>query len=909
MDETGQSGDTGSADSGAGADPRDRTLLNGWATSESPWSSAGAALDPPSEVPAWRRPSAELRTPPEFRPSGEIRERPSGDIGGGPENRAGEASRPPSEPRPSTELRPSVEVKPGGESHPPVQNASAPRWSDSRSRYADLLAHLSPSPNGVPATNGVDPGRSVGEETRPVDLRSVSGEVPPISAEARPAPGQPRPVDVGGPRIPTSAPPYPYEGDLDDEVQPSRVRPSMTEQRAAMPLDRPSSLDRPSPFDRSSSLDRPASNERPAVFGRPAHLEPPSAAERQAIPVVRPATPGGRTADWAAAESARHAIEQVTPPDGVPYIGRRDAGRRAQEAGSSAGQPVPSQHGRPGSHLPADGPVPGRPEGSESRSDPRGTAPAADRPASGPPGPAQSAPAPAPAPAQAPSGAGRSDLLRPTSGQTGAGPTGPGRQGAGHAGAGRGASGQARGEATSGSAEPDEGSRRVPESLAPGLADPIQPRPPYDPSTFPRRLPYETPHARPTGASQRPAYGPGSTTGAPLGYPPAAAYSGIPAGEPSTPTTGERPTRALPQRVPAEPDVPTVPEPPSVEPPAETPALARIATHLRRGDVVPPQERQEGFDVTAILAAVREVDGVRGASLRTTPAGAHSLRLDLADGADPAEVSRQVARLLQDRMGLDAAMQAPDNAPTGEVPSVASYAPPTQPVPAGRAPVSGAGAGGVAAVSAADTASGGSTGPAGTTLPGEQSRRASSAGRGRASVEDLTSRGTAEVTTSTSVSTAQRLPAGVEPAPPRPLIPGDRPGPRVVIENVQVNTFGFEATVRVRLTVGEQVASGVATGPAVDGYLLRLCAMATASAIDELLVLADHADGPARCFVEHAASVPFGASEVAVVVLLLSCGGWVEQLAGSAVVIGDDRHAMVRATLAAVNRRLEALLS
>ena len=48
---------------------------------------------------------------------------------------------------------------------------------------------------------------------------------------------------------------------------------------------------------------------------------------------------------------------------------------------------------------------------------------------------------------------------------------------------------------------------------------------------------------------------------------------------------------------------------------------------------------------------------------------------------------------------------------------------------------------------------------------------------------------------------------------------------------------------------------------------------------------------------------------VAVVVLLLSCGGWVEQLAGSAVVTGDDRHAMVRATLAAVNRRLEALLS
>ena len=101
----------------------------------------------------------------------------------------------------------------------------------------------------------------------------------------------------------------------------------------------------------------------------------------------------------------------------------------------------------------------------------------------------------------------------------------------------------------------------------------------------------------------------------------------------------------------------------------------------------------------------------------------------------------------------------------------------------------------------------------------------------------------------------------------------------------------------------------MATGPAVDGYLLRLCAMATAQAVDELLAATSHVDGPARCFVEHAAAVPFGPMQVAVVVMLLSCGGWVEQLAGSAVVTGDDRHAMVRATLAAVNRRLEALLS
>jgi hypothetical protein len=35
----------------------------------------------------------------------------------------------------------------------------------------------------------------------------------------------------------------------------------------------------------------------------------------------------------------------------------------------------------------------------------------------------------------------------------------------------------------------------------------------------------------------------------------------------------------------------------------------------------------------------------------------------------------------------------------------------------------------------------------------------------------------------------------------------------------------------------------------------------------------------------------------------------VEQLTGSALVDGDPRQAMVRATLGAVNRRLEALLA
>ncbi|MGW4682875.1 hypothetical protein ACWEOS_30810 [Micromonospora taraxaci] len=388
----------------------------------------------------------------------------------------------------------------------------------------------------------------------------------------------------------------------------------------------------------------------------------------------------------------------------------------------------------------------------------------------------------------------------------------------------------------------------------------------------------------------------------------------------------------LPQRVPAEPDVPVVPEPPAVDPPAETPELARIATHLRRDDEPAPlRERPEGFDVNAILDAVREVAGVRDAALRRTPAGAHSLRLDLADGADPAEVSRQVARLLQDRMGLAAAPQNVPGMPSTPPPPVRRRvaeprvadrrtpdSPTTAPRDAGADPRGGE-------ARAADSTvpirpSGGRveavpTGP--EQRPGtdvSRRRRSNAPHRGRATVEEPGSVSAAPAgaatgspaTLGTSYSGGQVT--TTESAPSRPLETGGAPGPRVVIDHVQVSTFGLDANVEVRLLAGGETASGYATGPAVDGYVLRLCAVAAAAAVDELLRGADNAER-GRCFVEHAAVVPFGNCEVATVVALLVCEGWVEQLAGSALVAGDPRQAVVRATLAAVNRRLEALLS
>jgi hypothetical protein len=897
VDESGHSGDTGAADSGDGADAHERIRVNGWATPDSPWSNAGAALESEGDVPAWRRPTSS-----EARPLPRSLERP---FGGRPIPTQPSAVHPASPaPVPAPTPPGFIDAKQAGEI-PPSGEGEAPRWGENRSRYADLLAPLAPERPGPVRSDPVrsDPGLNAGG-------RFGSPSVP----VNHPAPM--RGFDVP---TPNSAPPYPYEGDLDDVGRTSA--PPVSPQRTTA-----------------------------------------------AVPLVRPAAPGGRRPDWIATdlghEQARHALSQGTPIQGSPTLGTP-----------------------PRSNPPLGNPSLGNPP----LSNPSLGNPSLGNPSLG--GPA----------------VGSAGVGSPAVGGAGFGSTEVGGAGVGGTGFGSPAA------PVHGSPIPAPQPRTETQADKPVAGETNPARPSYDPSSFPRRLGYEpAPAAESSGYTPPPAYSGFGGRGADPVRP------GDPGG-PRAADPGDQGTRVLlPQRVPAQPDVPRVPEPPLVEPTAETPALARIATHLRRGDLLPAQDRQEGFDVQAILAAVREVAGVRDASLRTTPAGAHSLRLDLAEGADPAEVSRRVARLLQDRMGLDAAMKG--EAPTAPV-SPARPAPvsPGRPAPVspGRpAPVSPGRPAPEPLRESVSREIPRATGPVSappfrpeparveptrsealrpetlrpetgrpetlrpealrpetgrpetlrpealrpetgrpemlrpeTLLPetlrpetGRPQTLRPETGRPEtlrpetARPETLRSEiGRPEtprpetvrsaVVRETRVEKAAQheraddvlheelvtetamVPTGVEARPPRPLYPAHDPGPRVVIENVQVNTFGTDATVEVRLGVGGRSAAGEASGPAVDGYLLRLCALATAAAVDQLLSGADHADGPVRCFVEHAAAVPFGASQVAVAVLLLSCGGWVEQLAGSAVVTGDDRLAMVRATLAAVNRRLEALLS
>ncbi|MBV1849861.1 hypothetical protein [Catellatospora tritici] len=346
----------------------------------------------------------------------------------------------------------------------------------------------------------------------------------------------------------------------------------------------------------------------------------------------------------------------------------------------------------------------------------------------------------------------------------------------------------------------------------------------------------------------------------------------------------------LPQRVPGVPDVPPTTHPlPEGDPTAATPQLDRIASHLRRDDL-PTEQRPDGFDVDAVLKAVRGVAGVRDAALRTTATGAHHLRLDLAEGADPAAISRMVARMLQEQMGIDAA-------PAGGLLPRPAAQPAEAPAPTATLPAPRSGAGAAP--------------PPGLTglhdpladPPAREPRRRHPVTVPRRAPGEL--RSSERAPALRAVSSEPELP---QTASPPPLHTERDQGPRAIIEHVQTSTFGLDATVEVRLNTGTRQATGVASGPAVDAYVLRLCAAATAVAIDDLLREGTTTGESGRCFVEQATIVPMGSCEVAVVVVLLVCGGWVEQLAGSALVSGDPRRAVVRATLSAVNRRLAALL-
>jgi hypothetical protein len=125
---------------------------------------------------------------------------------------------------------------------------------------------------------------------------------------------------------------------------------------------------------------------------------------------------------------------------------------------------------------------------------------------------------------------------------------------------------------------------------------------------------------------------------------------------------------------------------------------------------------------------------------------------------------------------------------------------------------------------------------------------------------------------------------------------------RPAIQRMHLVSSGLDVTATVTLSYAGVSASGEATGTATQSGVQRAVAMATLHSVEQLVV------SPARFELEHIEIAPTGRDRTVVVAVTMLGRGGSERLTGAAAVREDVRQAVIRATLAALNRRLEPLL-
>ena len=138
---------------------------------------------------------------------------------------------------------------------------------------------------------------------------------------------------------------------------------------------------------------------------------------------------------------------------------------------------------------------------------------------------------------------------------------------------------------------------------------------------------------------------------------------------------------------------------------------------------------------------------------------------------------------------------------------------------------------------------------------------------------------------------------------PLPTLPEQRAGHRPSIARMHLVSSGLDVTASVTLSSGEAQATGEARGAASQTGVHRAVATATLRAVEQLV------DGQLRLELDHLEVTPMGTERTVVVALTLLTGRGAERLTGAAAVREDVRQAVIRATLDALNRRLELLLT
>ena len=126
---------------------------------------------------------------------------------------------------------------------------------------------------------------------------------------------------------------------------------------------------------------------------------------------------------------------------------------------------------------------------------------------------------------------------------------------------------------------------------------------------------------------------------------------------------------------------------------------------------------------------------------------------------------------------------------------------------------------------------------------------------------------------------------------------------RPSIAKMHLVSAGLDVTASVTLSASGRTATGECRGLASPSGVHRAVAVATLRAVEELV------GAVARVELEHLEITPMGTERTVVVLLTLLTAQGSEHLTGAAAVRDDVRQAVIRATLDALNRRLELLLA
>ncbi|HTY71539.1 MAG TPA: hypothetical protein VMI11_03840 [Actinomycetes bacterium] len=307
-----------------------------------------------------------------------------------------------------------------------------------------------------------------------------------------------------------------------------------------------------------------------------------------------------------------------------------------------------------------------------------------------------------------------------------------------------------------------------------------------------------------------------------------------------------------------------------------------------------------GASAGDIVAALRAVPGVADAEIAPDgrPGGAGTLRLTLEPGSDEVAVAAAVNRVLRERFGLavDAERVAVVDESTLRRPRRSGGSEARE---QGGLRVEGAGVG-----TQAQPGGAGAGTPPGPSVGGPVQAEGVGPSIGTEGVgPSISTEGVGPSIAAEGVrpSTSTEGRAGLRPVPGEITLPPAQRN-RLLIEKLQLTSADLTVDVEVSLAFQGTAYVGSARSGATPSSIHRAVAQATLRAVETCIGAA------ARFEVEHLEVSPMGSERAVVVEISMVTRRGSERFTGVSAVRDDVRAAVVRASLAALNRRLESFL-